>query len=69
MKVIIVELGGRAFATTSLTGGHWGVSFLCGFGTLVWAQLLAYIPMKKQAYYFDCLYPMEDNVMNDEDIN
>ena len=66
IKVFIIEFGGRAFATTSLTGAHWGVCFLCGFGTLLWGQFIAYIPTKKQAYYFDCFYPTDDNLMNDE---
>ena len=39
-KVLIVNFGGQAFSCKQLDLIQWGWSFLFGFGTLIWGQVL-----------------------------
>lgn len=47
LKVIIVQFGGYAFSTASLTIDQWLWCIFLGFGTLVWGQLITTIPTKR----------------------
>ncbi|KAI5692756.1 hypothetical protein M8J75_000261 [Diaphorina citri] len=46
-QVIIVQYGGIAFATHSLTLEQWGWCLFFGVGTLVWQQIVTTVPTKR----------------------
>ncbi|EJD74009.1 calcium ATPase [Loa loa] len=45
-QVLIVQFGGAWVSTAPLNEIHWAVCVACGFGTLLWGQVLATIPSK-----------------------
>jgi hypothetical protein len=43
-QVILIEFGGIAFGTSGLTVGQWFICVAFGAGTMVWHQIIIFIP-------------------------
>lgn len=50
-QIIIVEFGGTAFSTTSLTVEQWAWCFLFGSGELIWGQVNRQFENQNNLYY------------------
>ncbi|CAF3617423.1 unnamed protein product [Rotaria sp. Silwood1] len=55
-QIIIVTFGGKVFSCARLDIKQWAWSFLFGVGSLIWQQILLFIPVEPFSKCFSALY-------------
>nr|XP_028585220.1 plasma membrane calcium-transporting ATPase 1-like [Podarcis muralis]XP_028585221.1 plasma membrane calcium-transporting ATPase 1-like [Podarcis muralis] len=71
-QLIIVQLGGKPFSCASLTLEQWLWSIFFGLGTLLWGQLIVYIPNRFLGFLWEVgdqpPQPVEDEQMDGDTV-
>ncbi|XP_059142779.1 plasma membrane calcium-transporting ATPase 2-like isoform X3 [Physella acuta] len=68
-QAIIIQFGGVAFHTTSLSAAQWLWCIFFGFGTLLWGRLVTLIPEKRLPSLRMCKSSEKDQMEDEHDMD